>query len=197
MGLVAVAEFGGERGPVHPVRAAGPLQGVVQAVAEDDPLGRDAHPVGEEPLQRADRQPGVPGEGGDPAHRAVGADPPRQLHGLPRLRSGVRAPSEEQGVEGGDAPVLVVRSEDGGGLGGRCRTGGAVPSRPRPAGPVRRAGSRRPELDAAHPAGAHQPLGEEFQADPGQLSVAGGAAGRPVPLRLPRHSAAVLRGPGC
>ncbi|GAA2057255.1 hypothetical protein GCM10009757_35870 [Streptomyces cheonanensis] len=197
MGLVAVAEFGGERGPVHPVRAAGPLQGVVQAVAEDDPLGRDAHPVGEEPLQGADRQPGVPGEGGDPAHRAVGADPPRQLHGLPRLRSGVRAPCEEQGVEGGDAPVLVVRSEDGGGLGG-----GAVreaPSRPSRDRPVRCEGPEAagPELDAAHPAGARQPLGEEFEADPGQLSVAGGAAGRPVPLRLPRHGAAVLRGPGC
>jgi hypothetical protein len=55
MGLVGVAEVGGQRGPVDVAARVGAQRRLVQPGAPHHPLGRDADVLGEQPLQPAFR----------------------------------------------------------------------------------------------------------------------------------------------
>jgi hypothetical protein len=74
MGLVAVAQIGGERGPVDRAALLGPQRRVVQPGPADDPLGAHPHVVREQPLQPPHGRLQVRRELADPAQRRFGDD---------------------------------------------------------------------------------------------------------------------------
>ena len=75
MGLVAVAQLGGQRGQIERAAAGRPVGRVVQAGPADHPLRAHADVVPEEPLQPAYAHAGRGGELVDPGDRRIGRGP--------------------------------------------------------------------------------------------------------------------------
>ncbi|HWG15936.1 MAG TPA: hypothetical protein VG268_21940 [Streptosporangiaceae bacterium] len=103
MGLVAVAQVGGEHGPVDRAALFGPQRRVVQPSPADDPLGADPHVVREQPLQPPHGCLQVRRQLVDPAQRRFGDDPrdhgrhflgDRIPRGPDRLQQGLRPPDQ-------------------------------------------------------------------------------------------------------
>lgn len=118
MGLVGVAEVGGEGGPVDRAGDLRAGQGLVDPVAQDDPLRADADVRGEEPLQGPYGHPLGACEVADVPDGAVAPDAVHQGHGEVGLGIRARTEAQEERVERGHACVLVGGVEDGGDRGG-------------------------------------------------------------------------------
>ncbi len=177
MRLVAVAEIRGELRPVHRRVRLGAFQCLVDAVAQDDPLGADAHVGGEQTLQGAHRQSLGAGQFVDAADRAVGAHQVDQGHGLFGLGVRLRAERQQIRVERRDPRVLLPGVQHGRRRGGRrehlgCRDPAPRPLRHGPAG-CERPEAARPELHTADPPPPLQLLCEELQPDARDLREPG------------------------
>jgi len=114
VGLVGVAEVGGERGPVHvAVRAArvGAQRRLVQPGAAHHPLGRDADVLGEEPLQPAFRHAEGVRKRRDLAEFRIGGDPLDDAGHAGGHRIRPRSGAAQQGRRGRDHRLVAGGGE--------------------------------------------------------------------------------------